>query len=469
MVGILAAVVGGGVLGVTLRPDPYGEQFDLSYHIKVLDAKNGVLEVRVNASHMKSRNLYLTTASTDAQGSHLPMRIRLREAETLAGGTASVERGENHWKIRAKGGGVELRYEAWLKAGLSGGEFTRQTLSQIDEHGARLVGSDLFVFPVFGAPRNIRVSYELPESWALINPFQTGENTAVYPDVKSLYHSAVGLGEYRTLERTVRDCRLRVAIRGKYRFLDQDLLDTVSQLAAVQMDIFGGALRREYVFLVNPHPLSGDPQTLRYFGLHYDGSMILLIDSNTDRDRLQKEPAQLCAHEFYHNWCGELIRQHRYDMNWFIEGVTEFYAYQTRLEANIMSFPEYASVLNERYHTEYETSPLRGKVSLDDAGKEVLVDAETTRFMYSCGLFVASALDAEIDELSQQKYSLDDLMYRLARKASQDSDFVLTRQTLETNLRELTGFDFHDWLQSYVYSTKTPRLPSYITREMAMR
>jgi len=469
VVAVLCAVVGGIVLGVTFRPDPNGEEFDLSYHIKVVDAKNSVLEVRVKSSHMKARNLYLTTASTDAQDSHLPARIRLREARNAAGTSASVERGENHWKIRAKGGGVELRYEIWLKAGLAGGEFAQQTLSHIDEHGARLVGSDLFVFPVFGAPKNIRVSYELPDSWSLINPFQTGANTAVYPDVRSLYHSAVGLGEYRILERTVRDCRLRLAIRGKYRFLDQDLLDTVSQLAAVQMDIFGGALRKEYVFLVNPHPLSGDPETLRYFGLHYDGSMILLIDSNTDRNRLQKEPAQLCAHEFYHNWCGELIGQHRYDMNWFIEGVTEFYAYQTRLEAKIMSFAEYARVLNERYHTEFESSPLRGKMSLADAGKEVLVDGETTRFMYSCGLFVASALDAEIDELSQQKYSLDDLMFRLAQKASKDPKFVLTRQTLETTLLELTGFDFHDWLQSYVYSTQTPRLPSYITREMAMR
>jgi predicted metalloprotease with PDZ domain len=277
------------------------------------------------------------------------------------------------------------------------------------------------------------------------------------------------MGEYRVLERTVRNCRLRVAIRGKYRFLDQDLLDTVSQLAAVQMDIFGGALRKEYVFLVNPHPLSGDPQTVRYFGLHYEGSMILLIDSNTDRDRLQKEPAQLCAHEFYHNWCGELIRQNGYDMNWFVEGVTEFYAYQTRLEAGIMSFPEYARVLNERYHQEYELSPLRGKTSLAWAGKEVLVDGETTQFMYSCGLFVASALDAEIDELTQQKSSLDDLMFLLAQRALKDPQFTLTRETLEKSLFDLTGFDFHDWLGKYVYSTQTPRLPSYITREMAMR
>ena len=467
--GVLTAAAGGLVLGLTLGGNPNGERFDLSYRIRVLDPEKGVIEVSVHAANMHARNLYLTTASLDAQDSHLPAKIRLREARNALGQPADVERGQNHWKIRAKGGGVDLRYETWLKAGLAKGEFTQQTLSHIDGHGARLVGSDIFAFPVFGAPQNIQVSYEMPSSWVLINPFQTGANTASYPDVKSLYHSAVGLGEYRVLQRTVRDCRLRVAIRGKYRFLDQDLLDTVSQLAAVQMDIFGGALRKEYVFLVNPHPLSGDPQTLRYFGLHYEGSMILLIDSNTDRDRLQKEPAQLCAHEFYHNWCGELIRQNRYDMNWFIEGVTEFYAYQTRLEAGIMRFPEYARVLNERYHEEYETSSLRGKRSLDWAGRQVLVDGETTQFMYSGGLFVASALDAEIDEVTQQKRSLDDLMFQLAQKATKDPQFTLTRRSLEKSLLELTGFDFHNWLGAYVYSTETPRLPSYITREMAMR
>ena len=469
LVGIVAAVIGGAALGFALRVDPDTEQYELSYQVKVLDLKNGVLQVRLHAEGMRSPNLYLTTVVVSPDQNRLSARFRLREARDLNGHDTPVEAQDDYWKIRAKGGGIDLRYEVWLRAGIDTGVFSRQMLSDITETSARLVGSDIFIIPVFGDLRNIRVEYTLPPHWELVHPFQCTATAAVVPDVKSLYHSAVGMGRLRTLERTVRGCRLRVAVTGRYDFQDRDLLAVLSQLAGIQMDIFGGPLRDEYVFLVGPHPESGDPEILHYFGLHYDGSMILLIDTNTDRKRLQQEPAQLCAHEFYHNWCGELIRQHRYDMNWFIEGVTEFYAYQTRLEAGMLSFPDYASVLSDRFHREYEVHPLRGKISLAQASKKVLIDRETTRYTYSGGLFVAAGLDEQIDDVTRQQESLDDLMYDLAVRAQRDPDFVLTRQTLEAALLDLTGHDFHEWFDRYVYGLESPHLPGYITQQMALR
>ena len=467
--GILAALVGGTALGFALRVDPNSEQYELSYRLKVLDLDEGILQVNLHVEGMRSRNLYLTTVRSSESDARLPARFRLREARDLQGNDTPVEAAEDYWKIRAKGGGIDLRYEVWLHAGLKGDVFSRQMLSRIDRDSGRLVGTDVFIIPVFGNPRNIRVEYQLPPKWQLVHPFQRSANAAIVPNVKSLYHSAVGLGRFRMLERTVRGCRLRIAVTGKFDFDDRDLLAVLGQLAGIQMDIFGGPLRNEYVFLVAAHPQSGDQEMLHYFGLHYDGSMILLIDSNTDRKRLQQEPAQLCAHEFYHNWCGELIRQERYDMNWFIEGVTEFYAYQTRLESGMLSFPDYARVLSDRFHREYEVHPLRGKISLADASRKVLVDMETTRYTYSGGLFVAAGLDEEIDDVSLQQKSLDDLMYMLAQHAQRNPSFVLTRATLEEALLQLTGHDFHGWIERYVYGLESPHLPGYITQEMASR
>ncbi len=469
LVGILAAIVAGAALGLALRIDPDRERYDLSYRVKMLDTKQSILQVQLHVEGMQSPNLYLTTVRAANDVAPLPVRFRLKQALDLRGEETPVETTEDYWRIRAKGGGVDLRYEVHLRAGLSDVVFSRQMLSSIDESSARLVGSDVFIIPVFGNPHNIRVDYELPDGWKLMHPFQRAANAAIVPDLKSLYHSAVGLGKFRFLQRTVRSCKLRIAVTGRYDFKDQDLLAVLSQLAAIQMDIFGGALRDEYVFLVSPHPESDDSGTLHYFGLHYDGSMILLIDPNTDRKRLQREPAQLCAHEFYHNWCGELIRQNHYDMNWFIEGVTEFYAYQTRLEAGMLSFPEYAEVMSDRFHHEYETLPLRGRISLAEASRKVLVDRDITRFTYSGGLFVAAGLDRQIDDVSAQQKSLDDLMYYLAQRSLYDPGFVLTRESLEKALMQLTGHDFHDWMSRYVYGLESPLLPEYITREMAQR
>jgi predicted metalloprotease with PDZ domain len=466
---LVLTAVGAVVLSLALRPDPDGERYELSYRVRVLDAREGVLEVEMVARGMKARYMYLTTARSSPLDKQLPARFRVRELLNAEGEVTEVVPGESHWRIRAKGGGISLRYEVWLKGGIGGGAFSKEMLSEIDPDGARLVGSDIFLFPVFGDPVNLDVEYELPEGWALIHPFQVSETHAVVPRVKSLYHSVVGLGPYRVLEREARGCRLRLAMRGDFQFADQDLLDTIGQLASVQMDVFGGALRDQYVFLVNPHPDSGDPHTLHYFGLHYEASMVLLIDSNTDKTRLQREPAQLCAHEFYHNWCGELIRQNRYDMNWFIEGVTEFYAYQSRLESDLLSFPEYAKTLNERFHLEYLASPLLGETSVASASRQVLQDPNVTRYTYSAGLFIAASLDATIDQVTLQEKSLDDLMFQLAQRAKRDPRFLLTRETLQEELKKLTGEDFSGWLDRFVYGTEAPLLADYITREMAMR
>ena len=79
---------------------------------------------------------------------------------------------------------------------------------------------------------------------------------------------------------------------------------------------------------------SGGPGKLsrlgHYFGLRFNASMILLLDPRSARDRLEKEPAALCAHEFFHSWIGELVRQRGYEMNWFVEGVATLWAAMAR-------------------------------------------------------------------------------------------------------------------------------------------
>ncbi len=45
----------------------------------------------------------------------------------------------------------------------------------------------------------------------------------------------------------------------------------------------------------------------------------------------------------------------------------------------------------------------------------------------------------------------------------------MTRATLEEALLQLTGHDFHGWIERYVYGLESPHLPGYITQEMASR
>jgi predicted metalloprotease with PDZ domain len=265
------------------------------------------------------------------------------------------------------------------------------------------------------------------------------------------------------LTRQIGDCQVVLAVQGSYQFGDNDLMEVIEQIVDHQVNFFGGAPRSRYLFLVNPHPDQGDPRALHYFGLHFDSSMIVLLDPRTDRVRLQREPASLCAHEFFHNWLGEQLAQDDYGMNWFVEGVTTWYAYRTRLATRMLDMGSYAEQLASRYQSQYLDHGLRESMSVADAGGRVLQDPNVTSLLYSGGLFVAVALDAEIDAVTSHEAGLDQIVQNMVRRARLDPDYRLSRETLEAELKEVTGQNFRPWLERHVYGVESLPLPAYVT------
>jgi predicted metalloprotease with PDZ domain len=457
----LLALVGGVALGLTrLRSGPHARDvIDLSYGVQVVDPAEGHLEVLLQAKGIDTSAIYLGFSSNPVARSAPASKFRVRSAYGENGERLEIQPDQGVWKIKGAGSAVTVQYEVFLQQGRRDTTFEEEVLSRCDADGARLVGSDVFLFPVHARASSIHVDYDLPHPWDLFHPFQSGATTAVYPDIESLYYSVVAVGPYRTLTRTVNGCELVLAIQGNFSFGDADLMNMIGRIAELQLEFFGGPVRPRYLFVVNPHPHSDDAEKLRYFGLHFDASMIVLLDERTDRHRLQAEPAHICAHEFFHNWNGETIRQDDYAMNWFIEGVTTYYAYRFRIAARMLDTGGFARELQRRYEEEYLANPLRGRVSPAAAGGRVLQDQDTTRLLYASGLVIAAALNQAIDQATAHERSLDDLMRNLVDEARSDPSFVLDRKSLELELHQLTGRDFGPWLSRYVYGTEVTPLP----------
>jgi hypothetical protein len=142
--------------------------------------------------------------------------------------------------------------------------------------------------------------------------------------------------------------------------------------------------------------------------------------------------------------------------------VTTFYAYQTRIDVGLLGFGGYVDELRERYRDEFLANPLRGRVTVAEAGGEVLQDRATTQLLYSGGIILAAALDVAIDRTTAREASLDDLLIALVARARRDPAFRLTRETLERELESLTGQSFSPWLDAHVYGHELPELPSYL-------
>jgi len=455
--------VAGATVGVVRLARDVGQDHstDLRYVLAVPDPTTGVVEVTLEIPAPR-RALHLGFSGNSLAPTAPASKFRVRSVET-AGEERAIDRADGHWSAGTRGEPTTVHYEVHLKGSHASRAFAAEGLSAIDAEGARLFGSDVFLFPIDQEIGAITIDYELPDGWALHHPFATDTRRAAPPSLRALYSSVVGIGHYRHAVRNVRGVEILIALRGSYAFGDDDLIGVVERIAAHQLDFFGEAPYDRYLFVVDEHPHRDDPELLHYFGLHFDASMLVLIDPRTDRRRLQGEPASLFAHEFFHNWLGEHVQQKGYAMNWFVEGITTLYAYRTRLATGMLDPGRYAEEIAGRHRDQWADETLRGNISLAEAGEIVLQDPAITRMTYTGGLLVGIALDDAIVRETQGDASLDDVLRGMARQASIEPAYRLTRATLEAELSRVSGRDFGPWLERYVYGVEDMPLPTFVT------
>jgi predicted metalloprotease with PDZ domain len=441
------------------RPAPPTE---FAYAVRVLDPEQARLEVLLTISDLTAGVLNLGFSANAVASTAPASKFRVREA-LGPDGSSPIERAERGWKIPHGTGDLTIRYEVSLEAGRGGHAFAEEALSSMDGSGGRILGSDLFLFPMDVPARTVTVDWQLPESWTLQNPYRVGEFRTAPPNLRSLYGTVTAVGEHRLIRRDLRGYEITVAIRGDYRFGDDALANNILQIVNYELDFFGRAPDRKYLFIVEPHPHADDPEQLHYFGLHFNASMILLLDPRSARHRLDKEPAALCAHEFLHSWIGELVRQKGYEMNWFIEGVATLYADRALLATRKLDYGTWVASMRREWAENWRDSKLRHTTSVARAGEIVLQNAEYTRMLYTGGRLLALSLDLEIQDRTSNYKSLDDLLRALADRAFHDARFRLTHATLVEELELLTGTDFTDWLDRHAWGTDDIPLPASIT------
>lgn len=462
---IACALLGGTGIGAwrtldAARPEAPTE---FTYHVRVLDADQARLEVELTLADLRGGDVELGFSANAVAATAPASKYRVREALGPRDAASRIEKTRFGWKIPHGPGDLRIRYEVSLQAGREGKAFADEALSAMDRTGGRVLGSDLFLFPLDVPARTVTVEWELPAGWRLENPYRISEARIAPPNLQALYGTATAVGEHRVIRRRLRGYDISIAVRGQFRFGDDALANNILDIVDHQIEFFGRAPDRNYLFIVEPHPHADDPDQLHYFGLHFNASMILLLDPRSVAQRLEKEPAALCAHEFLHSWIGELVRQDGYDMNWFVEGVATLYADRALLATRKLDYGTWTERLRRDWKDHWEDSPLRQTTSIARAGEIVLQSADYTRLLYTGGPLLALALDLEIQARTDNYRSMDDLLRALSDRAFADPRFRLTRTSLLAELREITGTDFSAWLDRHAWGTADLPLPTAIT------
>lgn len=259
----------------------------------------------------------------------------------------------------------------------------------------------------------------------------------------------------------------RVAISGRHQTDLLRLRQDLQKICQYQIDFFGEAPFRQYLFMVMATGNS-------YGGLeHLDCTSLITPRDDLPRVGESRQPSVnyrrflgLCSHEYLHAWLVKSIRpvgfaepnlhQEVYTrLLWVFEGFTSYYDDLLLYRSGVIDQDVYLELLAEQI-TRYFQNAGRAQQSVSDSSFDAWIkyyrpdenSSNAGTSYYNKGALVALCLDLTLRQYGQ---SLDRVLQQLYVQSK--AGVLVDETTLLVLCRELAGIDLKGFFDQYVDST----------------
>ncbi len=261
--------------------------------------------------------------------------------------------------------------------------------------------------------------------------------------------------------RILKDGMLRIALRGSWKFTDDELLQHVAPIMASHQK-FWGDLPGPY--LITVLPIAEKPNNAQAGGTGLGDAFAFYSTPNMELDRHFEHGL---AHEHMHTWIPFLVGPMSPENNgleeaWLSEGFTDLFTYRLLVRDGMAPIEETVETLNGIMFT-YAFSPARNATNAT-LGAEFWRDQAMQRMPYQRGLLIAAYIDDRLRRDSGGAYDLEDVMLamrRIADAASTNDD----KPTLRANFiaaAKSVGADISSVLKRFVDNADLIFLPEDI-------
>ena len=487
-----------GVLLVVERPRP-ADPVDLTYELDLQDAANGTLVITLVCDGTLPRQLDLALPPGVFGDAADGVRARDPQAHELGPDGSqlrplAVTPTADGWRLDTGGcRRAGLVYSVDLRATPSSDQDVRRHLSTPVAGGIRAAGFEIFLEPLGVTVEGLTVAVRNPARLPLLVPWPAlvragaaaapapaGEASLGYgqgfrpaadapvPDVLDapgsaapvptnvMYHprdladlnnALLVCGDLRVLAAQAGPCVIQLATDRDWLFANDAALDLVRRIARTEMGFFGSSPSEQITVLLAANEITGS-ERFDVYGVHTGSSVLVMLDPQTTWGALEEQAASVIAHEMFHGWLGESIRQTQPDMLWFTEGATSWYSARMLATAGVWATDHARGVLGARLDRDYANNPLRGKMSVAEAASEVMASNEQVRYGYAGSAAACMALDEMLARTSGHRRPLDQVLRRLYEEGRGEP---LTRARLVAAVEQVTGVDCTAWLDTYVY------------------
>lgn len=395
------------VLLLTPGP-PEGAPPFLGWTVRMKDADLALVEVECDVTGERAGTFLFTPPET---GTGRPLEPIGLAAFDRSGAELGVRRVGEGWEVDAGGTDFTIRYEVVLTIEDRYSPEVRGMISRIAADRSRLMGRDLFLIPGRSVAGGMLVDHHLHGGGAVASAWPSVGGRVIIPDRRDLCSALVVSGDYRIHTAVVRGVELVLAVGGRWRFEDRELLRVIADIAEAEIGIFGSSPFERHLFVCDPNPVRGG-RGFDYYGLHFGATVVLLLDQSMDRSALLDNPMAIVAHELLHTWNGEILRPIDDSALWFTEGVTVWCSYRVLRETGILTRGQYEAI-RTKIGERLEANRYNGTVPLREAGNGDLADKDMVGLLYDGGLFAAEELDRRIMSESGGERGLADVLRRL--------------------------------------------------------
>jgi predicted metalloprotease with PDZ domain len=290
-------------------------------------------------------------------------------------------------------------------------------------------GSELFLTPVTEPDATATFAWgRMPRGW------RADSDLAFLPRprggaISDLQQSTIiGGQDVDVLSRSTPYGVVRLAIRGRWRFAPEGLLDDLARIAAIEPPSWGERPGSYFMSLI---PLAASPGDSFVGGLAEGDGFAMAATEDMDQPAIRR----VMAHERMHEWIpGQLGRapagQQQRSVFWISEGFTDYLTDLILLESKIWSAEQFADHVNDELFA-YNLSPVRAAPN-----ERIVTDFRTSddvhELPYQRGFLLALTWDSQLRALSHDRVSFSDVL-RTARDRyrSAPSD---AKPELEANL-----------------------------------
>ncbi|MBU8871213.1 MAG: hypothetical protein KOO60_10165 [Gemmatimonadales bacterium] len=278
-------------------------------------------------------------------------------------------------------------------------------------------------------------------------------------DLADLNNALIICGDIRTSTVQTRDCVIQLATDQDWLFSDEAALDLIRRIARTELGFFGSAPNQQITVILSANRVTVETG-FDVYGVHTGSSILVLMDPETTYGMLEKQVSSVIAHEMFHGWLGEAIRQTDPQTLWFTEGITTWYSARMLVAAGLWAPDHGRETLLSRLERDYVGNDLMGTISLAEAAAEVMAGPDQVRFAYAAGVAAAMSLDQWLATNSGLQRPLDEVLRHLYENYLGRE---LSREIIEEAIHTVTGVDCHDWLEAHVYGkTALPPLEQLI-------